>query len=118
MRPRQGRCAFSGGFSPSGYRALTWMRCLSCSRVLFRSARSSSASASFIFFLLRSKFLFGSGLLGPLEIHNLVQLVDDVDQIGLVGHDLGDRLVRVRVLVDQLFSHLVVPCPPRHCGSE
>ena len=48
-----------------------------------------------------------------------MQLVDDVDQIGLVGHDLGDRLVGVGVLVDELLGHgcRPMPGPPLRCGA-
>jgi hypothetical protein len=84
------------------------------------SARRSSASASFILVppTSESSLWVMSGVLGALEVHHLVQLVDNLDQVGLVGHDLGDRLVSIRVLVDQLVGHRVVPCPPRHGGSE
>jgi hypothetical protein len=46
----------------------------------------------------------GSGSRGSraLQVEDLVQLVDDLHQIGLVHHDLVDVLVGVGVLVDEL----------------
>ena len=48
-----------------------------------------------------SRYLtFPFGTSRPLEVHELVQLVNDLDQVGLVGHHLGDGLVGVGVFVD------------------
>jgi len=40
-----------------------------------------------------------------------VQLVDHLDQVGLVCHDLRDGLVSIGVLVDELLGEAVVPGP-------
>ena len=47
-----------------------------------------------------------------------MQFADDFDQVGLVGHNLSDRLVGVGVFVDELLGQGVVPCPTRHRGAE
>src|ERR1700733_12775774 len=44
--------------------------------------------------------------------------MDYFDQVGLVGHDLGDRLVGVGMLINQLLGHGVVPGPARHRASQ
>src|SRR5437763_6832030 len=51
---------------------------------------------------------------GALVIEHLAQRVLDLDEVGLVGHDDIDVLVRRRVLVEKLPRLVRVPGPTRH----
>src|SRR3954453_13676642 len=51
---------------------------------------------------------------GALVVEHLAQRVLDLDEVGLVGHDDIDVLVRRRMLVEQLPRLVRVPGPTRH----